>query len=93
VRGVARGEAGWLSRPVAEKVMQRARGEVCSLTERELDVLRLLAKGWSNARIAQELAIGERTVAFHVENLLEKLGVSNRTEAVVEGIRRGWLKV
>ena len=97
VRGVARGEEGWLSRPVAEKVMRRARGEVkedvCLLTERELDVLRLLAKGWTNARIAQELAIGERTVAFHVENLLEKLGVGNRTQAVVEGIRRGWLKV
>jgi len=97
VRGVARGEEGWLSRPVAEKVMRRARGEVkedvCLLTERELDVLRLLVKGWTNARIAQELAIGERTVAFHVENLLGKLGVGNRTQAVVEGIRREWLKV
>ena len=96
VRGVARGEEGWLSRAVAEKVMRRMRDgaeEVCPLTERELDVLQLLAKGWTNARIAQELAVRERTVKFHVENLLEKLEVGNRTEAVVEGIRRGWLKV
>lgn len=96
VRGVAQGEVGWLSRPVAEKVMRRMREEteeVCPLTERELDILRLLAKGWTNARMAEELRISKRTVKFHVENLLGKLGVGNRTEAVVEGIRRGWLKV
>ena len=96
VRGVARGEEGWLSRPVAEKVMQRiGKGTegVCPLTGRELDVLRLLAQGWTNARIAEELGVGERTVKFHMENLLGKLGVDSRTEAVVEGIRRGWLKV
>ena len=39
------------------------------------------------------MGIGERTVAFHVENLLAKLGADNRTEAVVEAIRRGWLAV
>ena len=96
VRGVARGEMGWLSRPVAEKVMRRVgKGteEVCPLTGRELDVLRLLAQGWTNARIAEELGVSERTVKFHMENLLGKLGVDSRTEAVVEGIRRGWLKV
>jgi len=73
--------------------MQEGAGESCTLTERELDVLRLLAQGRTNAHIAQELAVRERTVAFHVENLLEKLGVGNRTQAVVEGIRWGWLKV
>ncbi len=99
VRGVARGEGGWFSRQVAEKVVAWARGEraappgVARLTEREVEVLRLLARGRSNARIAQELAVSERTMKFHVENLLGKLGVGNRTEAVVEGIRRGWLKV
>ncbi len=99
VRGVARGEGGWFSRQVAEKVVAWARGEraappgVARLTEREVEVLRLLARGRSNARIAQELAVSERTMKFHVENLLGKLGVGNRTEAVMEGIRRGWLKV
>ncbi|HID11211.1 MAG TPA: response regulator transcription factor, partial [Candidatus Latescibacteria bacterium] len=59
------------------------------LTEKELEVLMLMAKGWTNARIAVELKVSERTVGFHVENILGKLGVSSRTEAVVEGIRRG----
>jgi len=56
-------------------------------------VLQLVARGWTNARIASELGIRERTVAFHVENLLAKLGADNRTEAVVGAIRRGWLEV
>ena len=97
VRAAARGES-WLSPKVAAKVMKEALGkeeveEAIPLTERELEVLRLVAKGWSNKRIAKELGIGERTVAFHVENLLAKLGADNRTEAVVEAIRRGWLAV
>lgn len=93
IRVASRGEL-WLSRRVEEKVVMRAIGEKeVTLTERELDVLRLLAEGWTNARIAQELVVSERTVRFHVGNLLEKLGVDNRTEAVVKGIRRGWLKV
>lgn len=62
-------------------------------TEREQAVLQQLAKGLTNAEIARLLQIKERTVAFHVENLLSKLNASNRTEAVVESIRRGWLKV
>jgi DNA-binding NarL/FixJ family response regulator len=62
-------------------------------TEREQDVLQQLAKGLTNAEIARALNIKERTVAFHVENLLSKLGASNRTEAVVASIRLGWLKV
>ena len=98
VRAVARGES-WLSPKVAAKVMKKALGkeeaeeEAIPLSERELEVLRLVAKGWTNTRIAKELGIGERTVAFHVENLLAKLGADNRTEAVVEAIRRGWLAV
>jgi DNA-binding NarL/FixJ family response regulator len=98
VRAAARGEP-WLSPKVAAKVMKKALGqeeakeEAIPFTERESEVLRLVAKGWSNKRIAEELGIGERTVAFHVENLLAKLGADNRTEAVVEAIRRGWLAV
>ena len=98
VRATARGES-WLSPKVAAKVMKEALGqeeaeeEAIPLTEREVEVLQLMAKGWSNKRIAEELGIGERTVAFHVENLLAKLGADNRTEAVVEAIRRGWLAV
>lgn len=62
-------------------------------TEREQEVLEALAKGWTNGQIAKSLVITKRTVAYHVQNLLNKLDASNRTEAVVEAIRRGWLDV
>jgi len=77
-----------------ERSGERSDGEPeGSLTPRELGVLRELARGGTNAEIARELGISERTVAFHMENLLQKLEVDNRTKAVVEGIRRGWLRV
>jgi len=97
VRAAARGEP-WLSPKVAAKVMKKALGkeeaeeEAIPLTERELEVLQLMAKGWSNKRIAKELSITERTVRFHVGNILTKLGVESRTEAVVEGIRRSLVR-
>jgi len=53
-----------------------------SLSERELDVLRLLAEGLSNGEIAQRLIVSVGTVKTHVHNIIEKLGVSNRTQAV-----------
>lgn len=62
-------------------------------TEREQEVLEGLVKGWTNGQIAKSLVITKRTVAYHIENLLNKLDASNRTEAVVEAIRRGWLDV
>ena len=79
-----------LSKRVQEKVVRRAVGEEeIHLTKRELEVLRLMGQRWSNKRIAKELYITERTVRFHVENILRKLGVGSRTEAVMEGVRRG----
>jgi DNA-binding NarL/FixJ family response regulator len=79
-----------LSKRVQEKVVRRAVGEEgIHLTKRELEVLRLMGQGWTNKRIAKELYITERTVRFHVENILRKLGVGSRTEAVMEGVRRG----
>lgn len=96
VRGVARGEEGWLSRRVTETLMRRARqdgSEPQLLTRRELEVLRWVAEGLTAAGIARELGITRRTAVFHMENVLRKLGVSNRTQAVVEAIRRGWLRL
>jgi NarL family two-component system response regulator LiaR len=60
-----------------------------SLTERETDVLRLLAKGCSNRELAQNLSIGEKTVKTHVSNILSKLGVPSRTQAALYAVRIG----
>jgi DNA-binding NarL/FixJ family response regulator len=60
-----------------------------TLTERETEVLRLLAKGQSNKEIAQGLVIGEKTVKTHVSNILAKLGVPSRTQAALYAVRIG----
>jgi DNA-binding NarL/FixJ family response regulator len=53
----------------------------CPLTERELEILRLVAQGYTNGKIARELWVTEQTVKFHLSNTYRKLGVANRTEA------------
>jgi DNA-binding NarL/FixJ family response regulator len=59
------------------------------LTPRERDVLRELALGHSNREIAAALDIGDETVKTHVGNLLAKLGVENRAQAIVQALKRG----
>ena len=61
------------------------------LTERESEVLGLLSKGLANKQIALSLGISEHTVKFHVSSIYTKLNVTNRTEAVREGLRGGWI--
>jgi len=61
------------------------------LTDRESEVLGLLAQGLANKQIAVALGISEHTVKFHVSSIYTKLNVTNRTEAVREGLRGGWL--
>ena len=61
------------------------------LTERERQVLQLAAEGLANKQIATSLEISENTVKFHLSSLYAKLGVTNRTEAVRTGARRGWV--
>jgi DNA-binding NarL/FixJ family response regulator len=70
-----------------------AGGEASVLTERELEVLRMMADGAANKIIAWKLGISEHTVKFHVASILAKLGASSRTEAVTIGIRRGLVLV
>jgi two-component system, NarL family, response regulator LiaR len=62
-----------------------------TLTPRELEVLQLLAQGMSNRAIAKALFISDRTVQAHLTSIFAKTQVSSRLEAVLNGIRRGWL--
>jgi len=64
-----------------------------SLTERETEVLRLLAEGLSNKEIAQELVIGEKTVKTHVSNILAKLNIRSRTQAALYAARIGLVEL
>lgn len=60
------------------------------LSEREMEVLKLAAKGISNKDIAKELFLSPRTVQAHLANIFNKLSVGSRTEAILCGLRRGW---
>lgn len=64
-----------------------------SLTNREQEVLRLLAEGVGNKQIAWRLNITEHTVKFHVSSLMSKLDAGSRTEVVTQGIRRGYVEL
>lgn len=96
VRAVASGETV-LSPEIAGRVLQRALGRgrregEATPTARELDVLRAAARGLGNKQIAAELGLSPRTVQTHLTNLFAKLGVSTRTEAVLRGVREGWIR-
>lgn len=80
-----------LSPQVAERLLREVDlpDVIEPLTEREIDVLRMLAAGCSNKEIARDLNIGEKTVKTHVSSILSKLGVTSRTQAVVYALRTG----
>lgn len=63
--------------------------DVNDLTAREAEVLQLVADGLSNEQVAQRLAVGQKTVQMHLSSVYSKLGVSRRTEAVVQAVRKG----
>ncbi len=95
--GLQRGEAAMtrqtttrLMKGLAEPSLQRAAPSQ-SLTEREIELLQLVAEGLSNKAIAQTLSVSENTVKYHIRNILHKLNVQNRTEAVTQAIRAGLL--
>ncbi|MCC7119871.1 MAG: response regulator transcription factor [Anaerolineales bacterium] len=81
--------AGKLLTQVASQQKQPASLLTKKLTERELDVLRLIAKGFNNNDIAGQLHLSEGTVRNHVSAILEKLNVSDRTQAAVIAIQHG----
>ena len=92
IRVVNRGEA-LLHPTVAAKLMQevaesgRREASPDSLTDREMDVLRLIARGMSNKEIALELGVAEKTVKTHVSNILQKLHLADRTQAALYAVR------
>jgi NarL family two-component system response regulator LiaR len=73
----------------SEKAAERAPVEL--LSEREMEVLKLLTRGLSNKEIADELCISIRTVQGHLGNIFNKLQISSRTEAVVRALKEGWV--
>lgn len=76
-----------ITREVGEKLAERMSGP--ELTEREREVLRLMATGKSNQEIGTALFITEGTVKFHVNHILNKLNVNDRTQAVIVALKRG----
>ncbi|HEY56005.1 MAG TPA: response regulator transcription factor [Dehalococcoidia bacterium] len=63
------------------------------LSEREMEVLKIAAKGVSNRDIANELFISERTVQAHMRSVFNKLGVGSRSEAILYGLKKGWFSI
>ena len=94
IRKAAHGEATLHPR-VAMRVIKNVRGEIAgetqlsSMTERELEVLKMIAQGFSNSRIAEILVISEYTVKGHVSNILSKLHLTDRTQAAVYAWQQG----
>jgi len=86
IRLVHRGQK-YIPSQVASKLAERINST--DLTDRELEVLRLLVIGKSNYDIGVTLSISERTVKFHINNIFNKLGVSDRTQAVIHALKRG----
>jgi NarL family two-component system response regulator LiaR len=101
VRAVNAGESV-LHPKIARKVLNRfaiigakPEGEPVTnvLSERELEVLKLAAKGLSNRDIAEQLFLSIRTVQAHLGNIFNKLDVGSRTEAILYGLKKGWFSV
>ena len=97
IRAAGRGEA-ILHPRIAQRLMAevttptRGRDPAAELTAREMEVLRLIAQGRTNAEIGTELVITERTVKAHVSNLLGKLHLSDRTQAAIYAWREGLME-
>jgi DNA-binding NarL/FixJ family response regulator len=98
VRAAAGGDS-LISPQIAAKLLQRLRAQTADeaaaraiqteLSERELDVLRLIASGKDNAEIARQLYISPKTVKNHISNILMKLQIENRIQAAVYAVRSG----
>jgi DNA-binding NarL/FixJ family response regulator len=97
IAGIARGEAA-MTRAMAARLLKGLAGGqtrsneealLADLTEREIEVLRLVARGVSNPEIAEALYVTVNTVKTHLHNILEKLQVDNRTQAATYAVQKG----
>ena len=90
---------GALERSFANKIINRTISDLdhkknnLELRTREIEVLKLTAKGLHNKEIARDLNISERTVQAHLSNIFGKLDVNSRTEAVLQALKEGWLEI
>lgn len=89
IRAAARGEAPLDPRAARELIAQRRRTQTPELSNRELEVLALVAEGMPNKRIAGRLEISEKTVKAHLTRVYERIGVSDRTQAALWARERG----
>ena len=94
IRGAAEGQVQ-LAPAAAARLMREVRAPVSpeALTERETEVLKLLARGQANKQIASSLFVEEKTVKAHVSSILRKLGVRSRIQAALHAIRTGLVSV
>jgi DNA-binding NarL/FixJ family response regulator len=97
IRVVVQGKT-WLSPTVAGVIAvslgeKNPKGEEALLTERELAILYLLGKGFTNDKIGEELFLSERIVRYQISLIIDKLGVHNRTEAVATAMKNGWIQL
>jgi DNA-binding NarL/FixJ family response regulator len=90
IRAVHRGQRG-IPGPIAARLAEHT--PRIGLTARELEVLRLVAEGLSNAQVADRIGRTEGTVKVHLKNILQKLDVRDRTEAVTTALRRGFIRL
>jgi NarL family two-component system response regulator LiaR len=98
IRTVQAGETALdphIAHKVVERLTQRQRyqgkGMAEALTEREIEVLQVVAQGKGNREIGEALSISPHTVQVHVRNIFGKLGINSRIEAVAYAVRRGWI--
>jgi DNA-binding NarL/FixJ family response regulator len=95
IRAVHRGE-GFIAPAVAGKILDRLRTQDSAparpaLGESQLQILRLVAEGFSNREIATRVYLSENTVKSHLQEILQKLGVRNRVEAAIKATKEGWI--
>ncbi|MBM3926215.1 MAG: response regulator transcription factor [SAR202 cluster bacterium] len=96
IRAIKAGEAV-LERSVADKLLKSVTyphmgsNKKIMLTERELEILQLSAGGLSNKEIAAKTSLAERTIQAHFTSVFSKLGVGSRLEAVIQGLKQGWI--